>query len=96
MMTLQEQEGIERELTKEFWAQQAREQGEKEITSMFSCKFPDEDKIKKYEQVILAGKNFALEINKIIPACGEKKLVIAKIQEAVMWANRAVSLNQSV
>lgn len=50
-----------------------------------------EDQAKTYERIRAAGKEFARIVNELAPERPEKGTAIDKIDEAVMWANAAIS-----
>jgi hypothetical protein len=51
---------------------------------------PDETQIAAIKDVRLALSHAIREIVGIVPNCAERTLAIRKIEEAAMWANKAI------
>lgn len=65
-----------------------------EINNLFTHHAPKDDQIERYKIVRDAGQMLAFVINKAAPNSAEKTLAIRKVQEAVMWANAAIAINE--
>lgn len=64
------------------------------VESHFTYHPPTEEKVKKCKSIRLAAMDFMVLINELCPESREKSLVMTKIEEAVMWANAAISRNE--
>jgi len=61
-----------------------------EIEHLFTYHPPQDDQPIRYEVIRENAKVFASKINDMVPECPEKAYAIAKIREAVMWANAGI------
>ncbi len=59
----------------------------------FTYHAPTSEQIPKYEQLRGLAGTFAESINSLCPESREKSLAITKLEEAVMWANKAIACN---
>ena len=50
----------------------------------------------RYEQIRTAGREFALLLAAQCPESRELAVAITKLEESVMWANKAIAANESV
>jgi hypothetical protein len=51
--------------------------------------------VPRYEEIRTAAQAFAVIVNGLTPDCLEKATAIGKIQEAVMWANASIALEEN-
>ena len=65
------------------------------VQNVFSYHAPREDQLPRYETIRLNARIFAEEILTATPHSRERSLALTKIQEAVMWANAAIALNEA-
>jgi hypothetical protein len=49
----------------------------------------------RYEVLRAAAKDFAEIIAELTPASAEQTLAIRRVQEAVMWANASIAINET-
>ena len=52
------------------------------------------EKVKNIEEIREAAKVFYTAVQEITPGSREKSLALTKIEEAAMWANKAVTHNE--
>lgn len=62
-----------------------------EIDVRFSYHPPKGDQASRYENLRSSGKWLAQVIDKLCPDSREKSLALAKLEEAVMWANAGIA-----
>lgn len=62
-----------------------------DLEAIFTYHPPLTDQVPRYERIREAGKVFAQIIMDNSPASMEQTIAIARIQEAVMWANAAIA-----
>ena len=66
--------------------------------------FPDIDESYKYhavtdnqayiiEEFRDRGKNLAYRIKECVPSCREQSLALTKLEECIMWVNKAISIH---
>lgn len=65
-----------------------------QIENMFTYHSPKGDQATRYSEIRCAALNLAMFVDDRIPASREKSLFLAKLQEAVMFANAAIALNE--
>ena len=61
------------------------------INNKFTYHSPNEEQVKKFQNIRYNAKNFAHLINDLSPESYETDLAIEKLEEAVMWANAAIA-----
>ena len=64
------------------------------INDNFSYHPPKNDQQKRYELLRQSVKNCALDINMHCPESREKALAMTNLEQAVMWANAAITRNE--
>lgn len=64
-----------------------------ELQNNYQYHAPDENKVRKHEQVRKTVYVAADYLNKNLPDCREKSLALTKLEEATMWANAALARN---
>lgn len=67
-----------------------------QIENIFTYHRPLNGQPERYEQIRVDAKVLAYTIQKCCPESREKSLAITNIQQAVMWANAAIALNEGV
>lgn len=55
---------------------------------------PKEGQPERYDEIRAAGRDFAEIIVGECPTSAERTTAIAKVQEAVMWANASIARNE--
>jgi len=65
-----------------------------DVDNVFMYHAPKGDQAQRYEALRAAGKVFALLVDESCPASREKSTALTKIQEAVMWANASIAVNE--
>ena len=63
-----------------------------ELAKIFTYHAPKNGQIEKYEIIRKQALEFAQILNKLCPDSPDKVIAIAKIREAVMWANSSIAL----
>jgi len=66
-----------------------------DLENMFKYHAPTEDQVFRYGVLRDEAKLFAYAILEYAPESAERTLAIRKVQEAVMWANASIALNES-
>lgn len=64
------------------------------IENNFKYHAPKEGQPQKYEEIRSNAKALAYLIDNHCPNSREKSLAMAKLEEAVMWANAAIARNE--
>ena len=65
-----------------------------DIESIFSYHKPTATQPLRYETIRDTAKTLAYTINDNCPDSREKSLAITNLQQAVMWANASIALNE--
>lgn len=72
--------------------------GEQTTTSRIERSFtyhpPKDDQPSRYVAIRDAGKALAHMINHLTPPSREKAIAITKLEESIMWANKAIACNE--
>lgn len=66
----------------------------KELEKRFTYHAPKAGQPEKYTKIRTLAGELALLVNDLCPESREKDFAIAKIEEAVMWANAAIARNE--
>lgn len=61
--------------------------------NVFAYHPPTPEQVGKYEALRAAAKEFALLVDEHCPSSSERSTALAKIREAVMWANASIACN---
>jgi len=64
------------------------------LEKIFAHHPPGESQGRRHVEIRQAGLRLALRISDLCPDSAEKTLALRKIQEAVMWANAAIAINE--
>jgi hypothetical protein len=67
---------------------------ESQINEIFTYHQPINDQSQRYEALRQAAKGLAHFISKSCPESREKSLAITSLQQAIMWANAAIAINE--
>ncbi len=65
-----------------------------QIENIFTYHKPKDDQPARYEALRTKAKQLALLINENCPESREKSLAITNLQQAVMWANASIAINE--
>lgn len=65
-----------------------------DINNVFSYHAPKGDQAQRYEALRAAGGNLARLVDSSCPDSREKSTALTKIQEAIMWANASIAVNE--
>lgn len=65
-----------------------------DLDNIFSHHAPFGDQGDRYNQVRAKAKEFAQLVSDLTPQSAEQTLAIRKIQEAMMFANSAIAINE--
>jgi len=66
-----------------------------QIHKSFTYHKPMESQIPKYETLRETGKTLALKICDLVPPGREQSTAIAKLEEAIMWANKGIACGEA-
>lgn len=66
---------------------------QEDLRNRFTYHAPKDDQPKIYESIRNMGLVFASLVTDLCPEARETSLALAKIEEAVMWANASVARN---
>lgn len=67
---------------------------QEQINNTFSYHKPVKDQPERYELLRSHGKALAMAVQNCCPESREKSLAITNIQQAVMWANASIAINE--
>lgn len=65
-----------------------------QIANMFSYHPPTTDQAGRYELIREKAKQFAWLLEAVCPESREKSLAMTNLQQAVMWANASIAINE--
>ena len=65
-----------------------------QINKIFTYHSPKQDQIPKYNSMREEARNLAQLIQAVCPESREKSLAITNLQQAIMWANASIALNE--
>ena len=63
-----------------------------QLDELFTYHAPDDDQVPQYAKIRLAGQALCDVILECTPVCGDQRVAIRKVREAVWTANSAVAL----
>lgn len=66
----------------------------KEIDNIFTYHAPKGNQSDKYEILRTRARDIACTINEFCPDSREKSLAITNLQQAIMWANASIAINE--
>lgn len=64
------------------------------VDNIFTYHTPKDDQPKRYEVIRYKAKELARLFDTVCPDSAEKTLAIRKLQEAVMYANASIAINE--
>jgi len=67
---------------------------EKDLHNIFTYHAPIGDQAERYIVLRAMARDFALLINTTCPDSREKSLAITNLQQAMMWANASIAINE--
>lgn len=65
-----------------------------QLEEIFSYHSPKGDQAQRYQDIRRRAKLLAMSINQMCPDSREKSLAITNLQQAVMWANASIAINE--
>lgn len=65
------------------------------LDNIFTYHAPKADQPARYNQIREAAKQFAQLVSDTTPMSREQSLAITAIQQATMWANAAIAINEA-
>ncbi len=65
-----------------------------QVAKVFRYHPPHGDQAKRYEMLRGASRDLAMLMSDLCPESRERSVAITKVQEAVMWANAAIAINE--
>jgi hypothetical protein len=65
-----------------------------DLSNVFTYHAPKADQVQRYEALRRAAFDFASKIQELSPVSAEQTLAFRKVQEAVMFANAAIAINE--
>lgn len=65
-----------------------------QIDEIFTYHKPFGDQPQKYEELRQKARQLAYLINDTCPESREKSLAITNLQQAIMWANASIAINE--
>lgn len=65
-----------------------------DIESSFTYHSPKDDQPMRYENLRNLAKELAVKILESTPSSREQSLAITKLEESIMWANKAIACNE--
>ena len=68
---------------------------QEQIDKTFTYQSPFGDQPERYGQIRSKAKEFAELLLKLTPTSGEKMLAFRHLQQAVMYANAAIAINET-
>jgi len=57
---------------------------------------PKEDQPERYKELRFRTLELAQRIEQLCPASRERSIAITKLEETIMWANKAIACNEDV
>lgn len=67
--------------------------GTLDLDNVFTYHAPTEEQIADYRKIRETGHDLAAIIAVLCPPCPERSTALAKVREAVMWANAGIACN---
>jgi hypothetical protein len=64
------------------------------LDNSFTYHAPKGNQTDRYHRLRETAKVLAVQINEEVPNSREKSLAITKLEEAIMWANKAIACNE--
>lgn len=65
-----------------------------DVANRFTYHAPAADQIPRYQELRNIGKELALSIVEFTPVSREQALALTHLEQAIMWANAAISRNE--
>lgn len=65
-----------------------------QLKNIFTYHKPKADQPERYERLRSMALDLAMQINLDCPESREKSLAVTKLQEAIMWANASIAINE--
>lgn len=64
------------------------------LDHIFTYHKPKDDQPERYERLRAKAKELAMLVDELCPESREKSLAITNIQQASMWANASIAINE--
>ncbi len=68
--------------------------GKSELENIFTHHTPKDGQGSRYDSIRAAALHFAEYVDMQCPASREKSLAMTSIQQAMMWANASIAINE--
>ena len=65
-----------------------------DIENVFTYHTPTDNQPSRYQTLRATAKDLALAVEELCPDSREKSIAMTKIQEASMWANASIAINE--
>jgi hypothetical protein len=67
---------------------------DEQIRNIFTYHVPFGNQAERYRDIRDEARAFAFRLNESCPESREKSLALTNLQQAVMWANAAIAINE--
>jgi hypothetical protein len=68
----------------------------KEIENMFTYHSPVGDQTDRYQELRQKARELAFTIEALCPSSREKSVAFTRLQQAIMWANASITINEEL
>ncbi len=68
---------------------------EQELENSYKHHTPKDDQADRYEGLRSGGRVLAERVMRTCPNSRERALALTKIEEAIMWANKSIAVNEA-
>lgn len=68
--------------------------GATDLDNIFTYHAPKEGQLERYVELRELAKAFAKGVQRLTPPSREQSVALTNIQQAVMWANAAIAINE--
>lgn len=65
-----------------------------QIDNVFVYHAPKGDQVERYAALREGARQFALQLQDMVPESREKSLALTHLQEVMMWANAGIAINE--
>jgi hypothetical protein len=67
-----------------------------DVNNVFTYHSPVGDQPQRYEAIRASARELATKIQALTPISREQSVALTNLQQAVMWANAAIAINEAV